>query len=87
MRRLPRSRGVLLTIRTYFDPVTEIAEEPGVPGRQASAVRSWGEDVGGYNGKEKYGDMLSRYLDEKHTERVALGLTPESEEVESKYPW
>ena len=42
LRRLPRSGGVVFTIRTYFHPITEICEEPYVPGRLASAVRSWG---------------------------------------------
>lgn len=45
LRRLPRSGGVLFTIRTYHDPVVRLAQEPGVPGRMASALRSWPEDV------------------------------------------
>lgn len=70
LRRLPRSGGVVFTIRTYFLPVIEIVEEKGVPGRLASAVRSWGEDVSRYKGKEKYGDVLLEYLDKKHAEQV-----------------
>ncbi|QIW95536.1 hypothetical protein AMS68_001054 [Peltaster fructicola] len=52
LRRLPRSGGVVFTIRTYFMPITELCEEPYVPGRLASAVRSWGDDVSRYKGKE-----------------------------------
>lgn len=55
LRRLPRSGGVVFTIRTYFHPITEIAEEKGVPGRLASAIRSWGNDVSRYEGRERYG--------------------------------
>ncbi|KAL8799958.1 MAG: hypothetical protein Q9200_007395, partial [Gallowayella weberi] len=52
LRRLPRSGGVVFTIRTYFEPITEIVKEVGVPGRLASAVRSWGDDVARYKGRE-----------------------------------
>ncbi|KAK4574100.1 hypothetical protein LTR86_001861 [Recurvomyces mirabilis] len=89
LRRLPRSGGVVFTIRTYFLPVTEIAEEDGVPGRLASAVRSWGEDVSRYKGRERYGDVLLEYLDMKHQEQVERGVDfGKEEEVEGKgYPY
>ena len=45
LRRLPRTGAVLFTIRTYTTPVVDLAREPGVPGRLASAVRSWPEVV------------------------------------------
>lgn len=91
LRRLPRSGGVVFTIRTYFCPIVEIAEEPYVPGRLASAVRSWSEDVSRYKGKERYGDVLLRYLDGKHREQVEKGLIVEGEEEreerEKPYPF
>lgn len=88
LRRLPRSGGVVFTIRTYFHPVTEIAQEPFVPGRLASAVRSWGDDVSKYKGKERYGEVLLEYLDAKHEEQVRGGLDVAREEEEMKgYPW
>jgi alpha-1,2-mannosyltransferase len=87
LRRLPRSGGVVFTIRTYFHPVTEIAEEPGVPGRLANAVRSWGDDVAKYKGRERYGDILLEYLDMKHQEQLEKGLVKEREEIESSYPF
>ncbi|KAH8659204.1 hypothetical protein BGZ60DRAFT_566777 [Tricladium varicosporioides] len=87
LRRLPRSGGVVFTIRTYFHPITEIAEEPYVPGRLASAVRSWGEDVSKYKGREMYGDVLLEYLDGKHREQVEAGLQVEAEETVVKYPF
>ena len=90
LRRLPRSGGVVFTIRTYFEPVTRIAQEPGVPGRLASAVRSWGDDVSRYKGKEKYGEVLLEYLDEEHRKQVAAGITGEEEdegERTTKYPF
>ncbi|TGO23923.1 hypothetical protein BPAE_0117g00180 [Botrytis paeoniae] len=87
LRRLPRSGGVVFTIRTYFHPITEICEEPYVPGRLASAVRSWGEDVSKYKGKEKYGEVLLEYLDKKHKEQVEAGLDLKKEEEVRAYPY
>ncbi len=87
LRRLPRSGGVVFTIRTYFHPVTEIAEQPYVPGRLAAAVRSWGDDVGKYKGRERYQDVLLEYLDKKHEEQVANGLEVVKEEEVRQYPY
>ncbi|KAF2001420.1 hypothetical protein P154DRAFT_432939 [Amniculicola lignicola CBS 123094] len=87
LRRLPRSGGVVFTIRTYFHPITEICAEPYVPGRLASAVRSWGDDVSKYKGKERYQDVLLEYLDKKHEEQLAGGLDMAKEEDVRAYPY
>ncbi|KAL3427506.1 mannosyl transferase [Phlyctema vagabunda] len=87
LRRLPRSGGVVFTIRTYFHPITEICEEPYVPGRLASAVRSWGDDVSRYKGKERYEEVLLEYLDQKHKEQVEAGLDLEKEDDVHAYPY
>ncbi|KAG2415153.1 hypothetical protein HFD88_006344 [Aspergillus terreus] len=86
LRRLPRSGAVVFTIRTYFEPVTEIAKEPYVPGRLASAIRSWDGDVSRYKGREKYEEVLLEYLDRKHEEQVAAGLELEKEDEVRSYP-
>ena len=80
LRRLPRSGGVVFTIRTYFEPVTKIAKEPGVAGRLASAVRSWGDDVAKYKGRERYGDVLLEFLDAEHRRQIEEGVVIEGEE-------
>ncbi|KAF2835008.1 hypothetical protein M501DRAFT_999559 [Patellaria atrata CBS 101060] len=87
LRRLPRSGGVVFTIRTYFHPITDVCNEPYVPGRLASAVRSWGDDVSIYKGKERYQDVLLEYLDKRHEEQVAAGLDLEREEEVRAYPY
>lgn len=87
LRRLPRSGGVVFTIRTYFVPITEICDEPYVPGRLASAVRSWGDDVSKYKGKDRYGDVLLEYLDKRHQEQLDNGLDLEKEEEAHAYPY
>ncbi|KAI9847638.1 MAG: mannosyltransferase [Sclerophora amabilis] len=87
LRRLPRSGGVVFTIRTYFHPITEIAQEPYVPGRLASAIRSWGDDVARYKGRERYQDTMLEYLDKKHEEQLAGGLVLEEEAEAHTYPF
>ncbi|KLJ09367.1 alpha-1,2-mannosyltransferase [Blastomyces silverae] len=89
LRRLPKSGAVVFTIRTYFMPVVEIAKEPGVPGRLASAVRSWGDDVARYKGRERYGDVLLEYLDRMHQDQVEKGQvgTMEEEKETVNYPF
>ncbi|KAI8963272.1 hypothetical protein F5Y11DRAFT_159909 [Daldinia sp. FL1419] len=87
LRRLPRTGGVVFTIRTYFHPITEVAEEDYVPGRLASAIRSWGDDVSRYKGKERYGDVLLEYLDKKHEEQIARGLDLSREDEVRAYPY
>lgn len=87
LRRLPRSGGVVFTIRTYFHPITEICEEPYVPGRLASAVRSWGDDVANYKGRERYGDVLLEYLDAKHAEQLDGGVVAAEGQEAHSYPW
>jgi alpha-1,2-mannosyltransferase len=87
LRRLPRSGAVVFTIRTYFEPIQEIAKEPYVPGRLASAVRSWGDDVSRYKGRERYEEVLLQYLDQKHAEQVAGGLDLLQEDQARRYPY
>ncbi|KAL4795345.1 hypothetical protein BDV19DRAFT_389222 [Aspergillus venezuelensis] len=88
VRRLPKSGGVVFTIRTYFEPITGVVDEPYVPGRLASAIRSWGDDVARYKGRDKYEGVLLEYLDRKHEEQVANGLELEEEEEEVRsYPF
>ncbi|KAI1817777.1 hypothetical protein GGS20DRAFT_530763 [Poronia punctata] len=87
LRRLPKSGGVVFTIRTYFHPIREVAEEDYVPGRLANAVRSWGDDVSRYKGKERYGDVLLEYLDKKHEEQIARGLDLSREDEVRAYPY
>lgn len=87
LRRLPKSGGVVFTIRTYFHPIVDVAEEDYVPGRLASAVRSWGDDVSRYKGKDRYGEVLLEYLDKKHEEQVARGLDLSKEDDVRAYPF
>jgi alpha-1,2-mannosyltransferase len=51
LRRLPRTGAILFTIRPYFLPIVEIAQEQGISGQLASAIRSWSDDVAQHRGK------------------------------------
>lgn len=85
--RLPRSGGIVFTFRTYFHPITEICKEPYVPGRLASAMRSWGDDVSRYKGKAQYASVVLKYLDDMHRQQVEGGLDLEKEDEVRAYPY
>ncbi|TDZ40065.1 hypothetical protein C8035_v004952 [Colletotrichum spinosum] len=87
LRRLPRTGAVVFTIRTYFHPVTELAAEDYVPGRLASAIRSWDETVASYKGRDTYGEVLLEYLDREHQKQLDRGLDLSKEDEVRKYPW
>lgn len=89
LRRLPRSGGVVFTIRTYFEPITKVARERGVPGRLASAIRSWGPDTAIYKGRDRFGDVLLEYLDTMHQAQVERGEIGDGHDEEDggKYPF
>jgi len=86
LRRLPRSGAIVFTIRTYLFPVEELAKETGVPGRMASAIRSWPEDVMAYKGQRLYRDTILPYLDKCHAEQVVAGIFTEDDRS-SQYPY
>lgn len=83
---LPRSGAIIFTIRTYIEPVTKLAEEPGVPGRMADAIRSWPPEVAEYKGQHLYADALLCYLDEQHKEQVDRGIVLEDQK-DINYPF
>lgn len=85
LRRLPRSGCILFTVRTYFEPITKIAEEPDVPGRLAAAIRSWDDTISHYKGRKHWEQILLPYLDEMHVQQVAEGLS--KEDREDQYPF
>ncbi|KAF5357680.1 hypothetical protein D9758_007424 [Tetrapyrgos nigripes] len=64
LRRLPLTGAIVFTIRTYLTPLVTLGQEPGIPARMASAVRSWPENVSRYKGRELYEELLLKYMDE-----------------------
>lgn len=80
LRRLPRSGAVVFTIRTYLVPLEELAQEPGVAKRFASAVRSWPDGVREYKGERRYGETILQYLD-------AMATRDLTEDSKKAYPF
>ncbi|KAF8529912.1 hypothetical protein JB92DRAFT_3106604 [Gautieria morchelliformis] len=86
LRRLPKTGCICFTIRTYFHPVTEIIEEPGIPGRLAAAVRSWPDPIAQSKGKELYADTMLPWLDSLHQKQIETGVIS-AEDRFDKYPY
>ncbi|GAA5919541.1 hypothetical protein JCM6882_002909 [Rhodosporidiobolus microsporus] len=88
MRRLPKSRAILFTTRSYLFPVTDLADEPGIPGRMASSVRSWpsegNRNVDWYKASDLFAPVLLPYLDKKHAKQVASGVVQLNEKGETE---
>ncbi|GAA6025433.1 hypothetical protein JCM10207_005402 [Rhodosporidiobolus poonsookiae] len=92
LRRLPKHRSILFTVRTYLQPCVDLADEPGVPGRMASAIRSFPTEDRGvhwYKATGAFEHVLLPYLDAKHDEQVTAGVVQLDEKgmTESQYPW
>jgi hypothetical protein len=85
LRRLPRSKAVIFTVRTYFEPVTRIAQEPHIPGRLAEAIRNWDETVSFYKGKSHWDKILLPYLDEQDRLQKERGIVDQKEEGSFPY--
>ena len=74
--------------RSQSHSVKQFAEALGIGAAvMASAIRSWGEDVSRYKGRERYGEVLLEYLDRKHEEQLEAGLDVETEEMVRRYPY
>lgn len=50
-------------------------------------MRSWGDDVSKYKGKERYEEVLLEYLDGRHKEQIEAGVVVEGGEGERSYPY
>lgn len=75
----------MFTVRTYFEPITKIAQEPHVPGRLAEAIRSWDGEVGVYKGRGKWDEIVLPYLDRVAEEQRRDGVMKREEEGD--YPF
>lgn len=79
LRRLPKTGATIFTIRTYFLPITELAQEPYVPRRLLDGIRSWIPEVQDYRGYTKFKDVVEPYLEKMADEQEAKGYTVETE--------
>ena len=63
LRRLPRTAAVVFSIRTYVYPLAQIAADPAVAARLASAVRGLPPDLSAYKSLGTIVDPLLAFLD------------------------
>jgi len=87
LRRMPKTGCICFTIRTYFHRVTDIVDEPGIPGRLAAAIRSWPEPIAEARAMELYADSLLPWLDTLHREQLESGVITPMEEKADRYPF
>ncbi|KAF8826421.1 hypothetical protein HHX47_DHR5000057 [Lentinula edodes] len=87
LRRLPLSGAIVFGIRTYLFPVEELAKEPGIPARMASAMRSWPEDVRKYKGNGLYEKVMLEYLDKAAKEQLEVGGEELMKDTGKGYPF
>lgn len=74
----------MFTVRTYFEPMAVIGQEPHIPGRLAEAIRGWSPETAEYKGRPHWENLLLPYLDQKHQEQEASGILDKYPEAE--YP-
>jgi hypothetical protein len=84
LRKFPKSEAILFTIHTHMVPLTVMAEEAGVPGRLAAAMRNWPDGVNWYKAAKLYKECVLPFLDAKHEEQLANGIIQSQEEEEKK---
>lgn len=60
--RLPKSKAVVFTIRTYLTPLSELKLEDGVPERLCSAIDELPDDMAAYKRRTAWGEAVKAYL-------------------------
>ena len=83
--RLPRTKAIIFSIRTYIEPLNKLMQEPHVPRRLYNGILSWEPKIAAYKGLHKYKDALLPYLLEHCKQQEAQGIVEENER--SNYPW
>lgn len=62
LQRLPKSRALLFSIRTYVTPITEVTSDKEVARALRTSVGSYTEDVARYKNKVLWNDTLLRHI-------------------------
>jgi len=64
LQRLPKTRALLFSIRTYVTPITEVTNDKQVARALRTSVGSYGEDVAKYKNKPLWDAVMRKHLDE-----------------------
>ena len=63
LTRLPKSKAILFTIRTYRRPLSDLEAQPDQASKLAAAIRALPPSVRDYKGLKAVGDAALDYLD------------------------
>ena len=72
LRRLPDSRGILFTIRTYIYPLDQVAVNPAVAAQLSQAIQTLTPDMQMYKNLLPFRQVLLSYLD-RHASAPIVG--------------
>ncbi|KAF9894231.1 hypothetical protein FE257_007733 [Aspergillus nanangensis] len=64
LQRLPRTRGLLFSIRTYITPISEVTRDLELARALRTSVGSYTPDVAKYKNKPLWNDLLQQHLNE-----------------------
>ncbi|KAL2670022.1 hypothetical protein Neosp_014901 [[Neocosmospora] mangrovei] len=64
LQRLPKTRALLFTIRTYVTPIVEVTKDKEVAAALRTSVGSFSEDVSKYKNKDLWDRTLQKHLAE-----------------------
>jgi dimethylamine monooxygenase subunit A len=68
LQRLPKTRALLFTIRTYITPIMTVTEDLEVARGLNTSVNSYSNDVALYKNKPLWGNILDEHLKEVLTQ-------------------
>ena len=63
LRRLPKTRAILFTVRTYMLPITELENEPESIREFLGAIRAMPPEMAKYKAKQVWGDVVEEWCE------------------------
>jgi hypothetical protein len=64
LRRLPQSRAILFTVRTFLTPLVELKNEPESAKQLIGAVRAMPPEVAKYKARQVWGEVVEKSCQE-----------------------
>lgn len=64
LQRLPRSRAIAFSIRTYVTPIRMVTKDKAIAKALKTSVGSYSPQVSAYKNKPLWGDILAAHLEE-----------------------
>jgi hypothetical protein len=69
LRRLPRSRAILFTVRTYILPIVNLIDEPESIRALLASVRAMPAAMGTYKGRDIWGYVVNDWCERQLKDR------------------